>query len=162
MAAAMRRSTSLLLALLAACRTAPSDPGDTSIAHAGGASSTEMAKMLQDKNHTPKTSSPSEQQAPGTQATTSAAPVPGIAAPLALDTNQKREYADVYVDLKNPTGQKELVSYLLKPDEWHIHKVVQTSPTTKHWRFWRVARTDGKAIPEIDPLRPRKPAPAKP
>ena len=156
MAPDMRRTVPLLLALLAACRTTPSDPGDTAVAHAAGPRSSAMASMLRDQNHTPSTSNPADNQAPGTQPSTSATAVPGVAAPVALDVNQRREYADVYVDLKDPNGQKGLVSYLMKPDEWFIDKVVQLTPTTKHWRFWRVARTDGKAMPDIDPLRPRR------
>jgi len=157
MAAVMRRTALLALALLAACRTTPSDGGDTAVAHAAGPKSSQMATMLQDKNYTPNVSNPADNQEPRTQATTSATAVPGVAAPVAVDVNQRREYEDVYVDLKDPNGQKGLVYYLMKPDEWHIDKVVQMTPTTKHWRFWRVARTDGKKMPEIDPLRPRRP-----
>jgi hypothetical protein len=157
MSAIMRRTVPLALVLLAACRTAPSDGDDTSVAHAAGPKSSQMATMLQDKNYTPNVSNPADNQAPRTQATTSADAVPGVAAPVAVDANQRREYEDVYVDMKDPNGQKGLVYYLMKPDVWHIDKVVQMTPTTKHWRFWRVARTDGKAMPEVDPLRPRRP-----
>lgn len=154
MAADMRRSTPLLLALLAACQTSPADPDDTAVAHA--TSSSEMAKMLQDKNHTPKTSDASDQQAPATQANKSADSVgTALATPVAIDSAQRREYAEVTVNLQDPNGQKVLVSYLMKPEEWHIEKVTQTTPTTKRWRFWRVARSDGKSMPEIDPLKPR-------
>ena len=156
MAAIMRRTAPLALALLAACQTSPSNE-DSTLAHAAGPKSSQMATMLQDKNYTPNVSNPADNQAPRTQATTSADAVPGVAAPIAVDVNQRREYEDVYVDLKDPNGQKGLVYYLMKPEEWHIDKVVQMTPTTKHWRFWRIARTDGKKMPEIDPLRPRRP-----
>lgn len=163
MAADMRRLALLLPLALAACqgRPSPEDPGDTAVAHAVGPTSTQMAQNLQNQNH-PQQLSPAQPQAPGTQAPPSSPPSPGVAAPLAVDSNQKREYADVYVDLKQPDGQKALVSYLLKPEEWHIEKVVHLSPTQKHWRFWRVARTDGKAMPEIDPLRKRTTSTTRP
>jgi hypothetical protein len=148
MAALMRRASPLILALLAACSGTPSSGGDSSIAHAAGPSSTEMAARLQNQN-------PNLTTTPGA-AGASAAPTAGVAAPVAIDTNRQREYADVYVDLKDPNGQKSLVYYLLKPEEWHIEKVTQLTPTTKHWRFWRLTRTDGKSMPEVDPLRPRR------
>ncbi|HEX7896668.1 MAG TPA: hypothetical protein VF950_02840 [Planctomycetota bacterium] len=145
----MRRASPLLLALLAACSTTPTDGADSSIAHAAGPRSSEMAARLQNQNPnlttTPEAAAASTNTSPGS-----------LTAP-AIDANQRREYADVYVDLKDPSGQKPLVYYLMKPEEWHIEKVSQLTPTTKHWRFWRVARTDGKAMPEVDPLRPRRP-----
>lgn len=163
MAADMRRLALLLPLALAACQGRPSvvDPDDTTMAHAAGPTSSQMAETLRNQNH-PQRTSPAQPQAPGTQAPPSSAPSPGISAPVAVDSNQKREYADVYVDLTKPDGQKELVSYLMKPDEWHIQKVVQLSPTQKHWRFWRVARTDGKAMPDVDPLRPRTTSTTRP
>ncbi len=149
MSALMRRFAPVVMALLAACRqTSSGDGGDPTIAHAAGPRSSEMAASLQSKG----VASPS----PSTTGNNSAPSTAGVTAPLAVDTNRQREYADVYVDMKDPGGQKGLVSYLMKPDEWHIEKVVQINPTLKHWRFWRVARTDGKSMPEIDPLRPRR------
>lgn len=144
MAALMRRFAPLLLGLLAACRQTSSGGGDPTIAHAAGPKSTEMAASLQQKNVGASPTTPGA--APAT---------PGVVSPVAVDANQRREYADVYVDQKDPNGQKGLVSYLMKPEEWHIEKVVQINPTLKHWRFWRVARTDGKSMPEVDPLRPK-------
>jgi hypothetical protein len=158
MAACMRRLLAPgLLALLVACRqTAPADPDGAAIAHAG-AKSTETARLVQEKNSAAKLSGTSDNPAPGTQATPGASTAAvGAAGPVAVDANQKREYADVYVDMTDPSGQKGLVSYLLKPEEWYVEKVVQLTPTTKHWRFWRILRTDGKALPEVDPLRPRR------
>lgn len=155
MAAAMRRSTLLLLALAAGCRTTPAESGDTSIAHAAGPKSTEMVKMLEEKKLAAKTSGPADNVAPG-----SVDNVGGVIAPVAVDVNQRREFAEVVVNLKDPNGQKPLVYYLMKPEEWHIDKVVQMDAYTKRWRFWRVARTDGKSMPEIDPLRPRQAPPS--
>ena len=149
MALLMRRLAPLLLALLAACQTgAPAGSGDRTIAHATGSQPTDLARSVQGKSLAPQTTGAGETQAPqGPSASSIVAP--------AIDTNQRREYAEVYVDLKDPSGQKGLVSYLMKPDEWHIEKVSQLTDTVKLWRFWRVARTDGKSMPEIDPLRPK-------
>jgi ABC-type Fe3+-hydroxamate transport system substrate-binding protein len=159
MAPSMRRFAPLLLGLLAACgQVRPVDPTDTTIANATGQKATDTAKMVQNANAAGQpTTAPAAAPttpAPGSSAA-AAASTPGAVAPVAVDTRQKREYADVYVDLKDPTGQKSLASYLLKPEEWNIEKVTQVSPTVKHWRFWRVVRTDGKALPEVDPLRPK-------
>ena len=168
MAASMRRFAPLLLILPAACgQVRPVDPTDTTIAHATGPKTTDMSKMVQDTNAggqpttaptgAPKTPAPGTSAGAATAASAEAAP--GALAPAAVDTRQKREYADVYVDMTDPSGQKVLASYLLKPEEWNIEKVVQLTPSKKHWRFWRVVRTDGKSMPEVDPLRTPPPAP---
>lgn len=156
MAASMRRFAPLLLALPAACgQVRPVDPADTAVAHAAGPKSTEMAKMVQDKNLGAKQTNNPVTQGQVEEAASSAAPAGG-AASVAVDANRKREYADVYVNLKDPSGQKGLAYYLMKPEEWTIEKVTQVSPTVKHWRFWRIVRTDGKALPEVDPLKPKE------
>ena len=153
MAALMSRFAPVLLALLAACRqTSPSGAGDPTIANAAGPRSSEMAASLQNKG----VGNPTSTAAGGSSPSSPEPSTAGVNAPLSIDTNRQREYADVYVDMKDPGGQKGLVSYLMKPDEWHIEKVVQINPTLKHWRFWRVSRTDGKSMPEVDPLRPRR------
>lgn len=157
MAAAMRPATLLILALAAGCRTTPADTGDSAIAHAAGPKSTEMARMVEEKKLAAKTTGPADNVS-----TDSVDPVGNLVAPVAVDANQRREFAEIVVNLKDPNGQKPLVYYLMKPDEWHIDKVVQLDATTKRWRFWRVARTDGKSMPEVDPLRPRQAPPASP
>lgn len=151
MTALMRRLLPPLLGLLAACQqTGGSERGaDTSIAHAAGPTSTEMAAAL--KGKTPGVSSST-----GSDPASSGGPSDITLTPVAIDANRKRETADVYVDMNDPSGMKGLTYYLMKSDEWFIEKVVQLTPTRKHWRFWRFVRTDGKALPEVDPLRPKR------
>lgn len=166
----MNRTAILLaLGLLAGCQNlggpSPAPSGNNTVTTpAAGAAQAKSAQPA------PKTASagqatPDGAKVGGQGVTTSAAgEAPGSTSAdvqnPSVDRTKKLEYADVYVDLKNPQGQKALVPYLLKPEEWTIVKVEHLSPTYKHYRFQRVASSDGKALPEVDPLKPKPEAPA--
>ena len=173
----MTRTAALLaLALLAGCQNlgglvpgAPSgnNTNNTVTTPAAGAAQSQAAQQA------PKTASagqatPDGAKLGGTGVKTSAdGEAPGsTSAPVqnpVVDRTKKLEYADIYVDLKDPQGQKALVPYLLKPEDWTIVKVEHLSPTYKHYRFQRVASNDGTALPEVDPLKPKKtPPPGQP
>jgi hypothetical protein len=166
MRAIMKRASALLaLALLSACQNLLPNATDHGTAPP---KVSQQAGAVQAKSEAaPKTSgqqaTPDGAKSGATGVTTSAeGEAPGSAsAPLLnppVDRTKKLEYADVYVDLKNPQGQKALVPYLMKPEEWTIVKVEHISATYKHYRFQRVASNDGKPIPEVDPLKPPKPS----
>jgi hypothetical protein len=74
---------------------------------------------------------------------------------LATDPNKKLEYVDVYTELGDPTGMKELVPYLLNPDIWTLVKCEMTSTTSKHYRFQRVSTGEGRAMPTVDIFKRR-------
>lgn len=96
--------------------------------------------------------------APQTGTTTQSAGVQGAAAstPAAanatttFDTAKKLEVVDVWVETGDPQGQRALVPYLLKPEEWMLIKCEMLSATSKHYRFQRVSSTDGKSLPQVD------------
>ena len=165
-----RAAVVLALALLSACQGMPSNTS----AHGTNAPKTSQAAgAVQSKSATPQ-GQPAVKTEGTQQATPDGAKVGGAAATSAqgeapgttesavqnppVDRSKKLEYADVYVDLKNPQGQKALVPYLMKPEEWMIVKVENLSPTYKHYRFQKVGSADGKSTPEVDPLLPKKPA----
>ena len=74
---------------------------------------------------------------------------------LATDPNKKLEYVDVYTELGDPQGMKELVPYLLNPDIWSLVKCEMTSTTSKHYRFQRVSTGEGRAMPTVDIFKRR-------
>jgi hypothetical protein len=69
---------------------------------------------------------------------------------VSFDTSKKLEYVDIYVDMTDPSGQRALVPYLLKPKDWMLIGCDMTSTTSKHYRFMRVSTADGQALPEVD------------
>jgi len=73
----------------------------------------------------------------------------------AVDNTKRFEYVDLYVSLGDPTGQRQLAPYFLKSDVWTIDKFENLSDTLRHYRFRRLVGTDGKSLPEIDPLAPK-------
>ena len=74
--------------------------------------------------------------------------------PAAVDTSRRFEYADVYVSMTDPTGQRQLAVYFMKPEVWTIDRFEQVSDTLRHYRFRRLAGQDGKSLPEVDPFNP--------
>ncbi|HVR87826.1 MAG TPA: hypothetical protein VMU54_26145 [Planctomycetota bacterium] len=84
---------------------------------------------------------------------TSAAPAPtapSATKTITFDTSKKLEYVDVYVDMSDPSGQRALVPYLMKPKDWMLIGCDMTSTSSKHYRFMRVSTADGQALPEVD------------
>ncbi len=152
--AGLMRYLSLALPLLASCLTAPTDgaSGASPMGSASAPSVTEQAALLRLQ---------AQQQANAAAAATrpppaaGAAEATGTAPEVPVDRNRKLETVDVFTDLMYPASQKQLAAYLMKPEEWMIVRVDMPSPTTRWWRFQRVARTDGTSLPDVDPLRRR-------
>ena len=69
---------------------------------------------------------------------------------ITFDKARKLEYVDIYVDLGDPAGQRALVPYLMKPEDWMLSKCEMLSPTTKHYTFMRVSTADGRSLPQVD------------
>jgi hypothetical protein len=69
---------------------------------------------------------------------------------VSFDTAKKLEYVDLYVDMSDPSGQRALVPYLMKPKDWMLVGCDMTSISSKHYRFMRVSTVDGKELPEVD------------
>lgn len=94
-------------------------------------------------------------QSPGIQAATTG--TAGLMATKAItfDTTRKLEYADIWVDLGDAAGQRALVPYLMKPEEWRLVGCEMLSPTSKHYRFMRVSTQDGKSLPQVDIFKSR-------
>jgi hypothetical protein len=80
---------------------------------------------------------------------------PGSTTPE-IDINKKLEFADVEVNLEDPTGMRALVPYLLKPETWTLIKCDMKSPTSRSYRFQKVASNDGKSLPDVDVFRVRR------
>lgn len=72
-----------------------------------------------------------------------------------VDHTKKLEYVDLEVDLAVPASSRPLALYILKPEEWTLVKMDLVSATQRRYRFQRVAGTNGRALPDVDPLRPR-------
>ena len=72
-----------------------------------------------------------------------------------VDTSKKLEFVDLEVDLAVPSSSRPLALYILKPEEWTLVKMDLVSATQRRYRFQRVAGTNGRALPDVDPLRPR-------
>jgi len=84
-------------------------------------------------------------------ATASTDPSPGSSVKsVSIDTTKKMEYVNLWVDLGDPAGQRALVPYLMKPEEWMLIKCEMLSPTSKHYTFQRVTTADGRALPQVD------------
>lgn len=75
--------------------------------------------------------------------------------PAPVNSSQRFEYVDLYVSLGDPTGQRQLAPYFLKPEVWTIDKFENLTDTLRHYRFRRLVGSDGKPFPEVDPLAPR-------
>jgi hypothetical protein len=148
----MRPFLALPLLLLASCMTAPADSGGAGgsvLSPAGNQSATEQAAALraQAQRQVQAATGPSSDSANAPSGSSASSP------DIPIDRNRKLETVDVFTDLMDPSSSKKLVSYLMKPEEWMVVRVDMPSTTTRWWRFQRVARTDGKSLPDVDPLR---------
>ncbi|HLY73135.1 MAG TPA: hypothetical protein VKU80_03370 [Planctomycetota bacterium] len=81
---------------------------------------------------------------------TTASAAPTATKSVTFDTSKKLEYVDLYIDMGDPSGQRALVPYLMKPKDWMLIGCDMTSTSSKHYRFMRVSTTDGKELPEVD------------
>jgi hypothetical protein len=140
----MKRLLPLLLLLLSACDLLPALLGQN-----GGAQPAQVPAGPAPAGTTTTT--------PGAQATTTSAPstTPAPVTNGAIQTNtidptRRLEYVDVYTDLHDPAGQRALVPYLMKPEEWMLIKCEMLSPTAKHYKFQRVTTADGRALPQVN------------
>jgi len=88
-------------------------------------------------------------QSPGVQGTPASTPT-ATTKTTTFDSAKKMEIVDVYVEMGDPQGQRALVPYLMKPEEWMLIKCEMLSPTSKHYRFQRVATADGRSLPSVD------------
>jgi len=147
MRAAMKKAFPLLLLSLSACSVIPSLLGTAAnvanqvAAGAGVTGGTDAG--------TPMTGTTT--QSPGVQDATTASTSPLMGTKvITFDTTRKLEYADLWVDMGDPAGQRALVPYLMKPEEWRLVGCEMTSPTSKHYRFMRVSTQDGKSLPQVD------------
>lgn len=73
-------------------------------------------------------------------------------AQLGAMASSKLEYADVYIDMGDPTGMRAIVPYLMKPEVWSLIQV-DMSGSSKHYRFMKVST--GVQSPEVDIFKPR-------
>ncbi len=72
-----------------------------------------------------------------------------------FDSTKSLEYADVYVDMGDPTGMQALVPYLMKPKDWMLIGCEMTSATSKHYRFMKVASNTGQELPDVNIFKGR-------
>lgn len=136
----MKRLTApVVLALLASCAT--SEPGPPLPNSTGAPPSAAEVKGAAEKGLTAKVG---EEEA--------------SIRPAAVDRSQKLETVDLSIDPSDPEDQRRLAPYLLRAveGEWMLVKFEYRSPTQRYYRFQRVARTDGRSLPEVDPLIPPK------
>jgi len=80
---------------------------------------------------------------------------PGVLRPLSVEATRRFEYVDLYVSMGDPVGQRKLAPYILKGEIWTLDKFENVTDTLRHYRFRRMVGTDGKAMPDLDPLSPR-------
>jgi hypothetical protein len=147
----MRILPAALPLLLASCMM-PTSPGAGTTSPSAAPNVSEQAAQLKaDAQRQVNTATGSG----GPTAPGAAAEATGIAPNVSIDRNRRLETVDVFTDLMDPGTSKNLVSFLMRPDEWLVVRVDMPSPTTRWWRFQRVARTDGKSMPDVDPLRRR-------
>jgi hypothetical protein len=133
----MRRLIVVLTLGVASCQTT-SSPSPTPTTIASGSDPVQKAEALQNAG------------------VVNSNPQDAGLAPVAIDQSKHFVFADVYVSLGDPTGQRQLAPYLLKPEVWTIDKFENVSDTQRHYRFRRIAGPDGKALPDVDPFAPPK------
>jgi hypothetical protein len=147
----MKSLVPALLLALGACGhlTTGTDTADRPIAKSpsGQLTSSQQTQRLQEQgvSGTPRPNTPSEPLNTGASEK-----------PLVIDTTKRFEYADVYTDLGDPTGQRELVRYLLKPEVWTLIKCEMLSDTSKHYRFQKLTSGEGRVMPEVDIFKGRR------
>jgi len=158
----MRRLLPFLLLGLSACELLQPLLGQVAGAAAGAAQGAAASALgIQDTgSSTPTPATPANivntavtAGAAGAAAATTPAPAtatPGANKSVTFDTTRKLEYVDIYVDMGDPAGQRALVPYLMKPEDWMLCKCQMLSPTTKHYTFMRVSTADGRSLPQVD------------
>lgn len=161
MPAIMRRLLPLLLLALSACETVQPLLSQVAGAAAGAVQgAAQEALGIQDPGPaiTPNPVGTPPATPPPSGASGAAA---GTSAPasanktVTFDSTKKLEYVDIYVDLGDPAGQRALVPYLMKPEDWMLSKCEMLSPTTKHYTFMRVSTADGRSLPQVDIFKSR-------
>ncbi|HLY07702.1 MAG TPA: hypothetical protein VKW04_00220 [Planctomycetota bacterium] len=143
----------LLPVLLLACTACDAIPGllgtAANVAGAGAGSGSAPSPMPTGTTGIATTTSTST--AGATAATTTPTlPSPTATKSVTFDSARKLEYVDVYVDMGDPTGQRALVPYLMKPKDWMLVGCEMTSTTAKHYRFMKVSTNDGRELPDVD------------
>jgi hypothetical protein len=139
----MKRFLPLLLLGLSACDILPQLLGTAASAAAGAQDPAGSAAPI----------TPSPASTPTNTSTASAgttATTPTANKTVTIDPTKKLEYVNIWVDLGDPNGQRSLVPYLLKPEEWMLIKCEMLSPTSKHYTFQRVTTADGRSLPQVD------------
>jgi len=150
----MRRFLPLLLLGLSACEVV--QPLLTQVAGAAAGAvqgAAQQALGIQDTTPTPNpVGTPQLPPPSGASGATAGSTPPPTSAnkTVTFDTTRKLEYVDIYVDLGDPAGQRALVPYLMKPEDWMLCKCEMLSPTTKHYTFMRVSTADGRSLPQVD------------
>jgi hypothetical protein len=141
----MKRAAVPLLSLaLSACSMIP---GMNSGSSSTGYSTTDPSGATT----TTATSSTATSSATTTAAATETpASTPTATTSVTFDTAKKLEYVDVYVAMGDPTGQRALVPYLMKPKDWMLIKCEMLGATSKHYTFMRVSTADGHSLPQVD------------
>ena len=149
MRAAMKALTPALLLALGACGSlTPTDDEPRPIAKSptGQMTNSQQSQQLQNQGVINNPSSNGETLPAGLSATRA----------VTIDPNNKFEYADVYTTLGDPTGMRELVPYLLKPEVWTLIKCEMLSDTEKHYRFQKVSTGTGRVMPEVDIFKTKR------
>jgi hypothetical protein len=154
MPAIMRRLLPLLLLGLSACEAVQPLLSQVAGAAAGAVQgAAQQALGIQDTTPTPNPVGTPPQTPPPSAASGATA---GTSAPtsanktVTFDSTRKLEYVDIYVDMGDPAGQRALVPYLMKPEDWMLCRCEMLSPTTKHYTFMRVSTADGRSLPQVD------------
>jgi hypothetical protein len=75
---------------------------------------------------------------------------PGLKA-ANVTAGQQMEFVDLYIDQTDPTSGRTLVPYI-QSKEWTLILCEMLTPTSRHWRFQRITTTDGRSLPQLDPL----------
>jgi len=147
----MKKALPLLLLVFSGCNIIPQLLGTAANAANAVAGGAGIAGGTD--TGTPQTGT--SPQTSGTQgATTGIAPLSATKS-ITFDTTRKLEYADIWVDMGDAAGQRALVPYLMKPEEWRLVGCEMLSPTSKHYRFMRVSTQDGKSLPQVDIFKSR-------
>jgi hypothetical protein len=140
----MRILTAATLLALAACASQGPAPRPISSASNPGAVSTtstatEAAKTVQASRE----SGPPPAASPAVKT-------------IQMDATRRLEAVDVFVDMRDQNSMRQLVPYILQNEEWMLVKSEYITPTTRHYRFQRIASAS-ETIPLTDPRRTVKP-----
>lgn len=151
----MKRLAPLLLLGLSACDLIPNILGtaaETATQAAADAAGIKVSPEGAPAANTTSNSPGVQSKAINTNSTETTTPptAEGGVKTVTIDKTKKLEYVDVWVDMLDPNGQRALVPYLLKNDEWMLIKCEMTGPTSKHYTFQRVTTSDGRSLPQVD------------